>query len=148
MHFRITFCGLLASNFVRNLRQVLVSEMGLKSFGPSRDNTLGIKVTREPLILLRLIFPSKKSLTSCKKSCLMMDQHLLTNRPVKLSGPGTLSVGKCLSTSSISSYEKGADKSSKPGILDIKEPRSKPISIPWPTLILFLKEPHRTPAIC
>jgi hypothetical protein len=41
----------------------------------------------------------------------MIGQHLLTNRPVKLSGPGEFSEGKAAATLSISSCEKGANKS-------------------------------------
>ena len=57
IHVRITFCSMLARSLVKNFRQVFVREMGLKSFGTSGDRTFGIRVTKEPLILCREIFP-------------------------------------------------------------------------------------------
>ena len=147
MHLRITFCRRLASNLVRNLRQVLVKEIGWKSLGPTGANILGMRVMKEEFMFCKLILPSKQSLTNCLKSFSIIVQHFLTNIPLNPSGRGARLVGRSLSTAEISSSEKGASNSSRPKTGAIREERSKPMEIPcaWP--ILDLKEFHKIPAI-
>jgi hypothetical protein len=49
----------------------------------------------------------------------MIGQHVLTNRPVKRSGPKDFSEGKAAATLSISSCEKGENKSPRLSRVDL-----------------------------
>ena len=47
IHVRITLCSLFAKSLVRNLRQVFVREIGLKSLKLSGESFFGIRVIRK-----------------------------------------------------------------------------------------------------
>lgn len=53
----MTGCNLLASNLVIILTEDLSKEIGLKSFTQIDQSTLGIRVIKELLMLLRHILP-------------------------------------------------------------------------------------------
>lgn len=116
---RKTFWNLSARSLVKSFRQEFKSEFGLKSLTPSGECFFGTRITKDELTLWRPILSSWKSLQNCWKSLAMVDQQLFENNALNLSGPGALSEGILTITSSISFWEKGAERVRRLSILGI-----------------------------